>query len=97
MDAKKNLNRRSEYEISNLFKAMLSILEDMKMDHDFHYKKLYENIPQEHHKIIDTANHFTPEKVGWIRKRILDVGNESIRNLYSEIDNYTVTFTFNNK
>ncbi len=94
MDAKKNLNRRSEHEISNLFKTMLSFLEDMKMDHDFHYEKLYEGIPKEYHKIIDTANHFTPQKVNWIRKRILDVGNESIRNLYSEIDNYTVSFIF---
>jgi len=32
--------------------------------------------------------------VNWIRKRILDVGNESIRNLAAELDNYTVTFVF---
>jgi len=95
MDAKKNLNKRSEHEISNLFKAMLSLLEDMKVDHDFHYEKLYQNIPEEHHKVISAANHFTPEKVAWIRKRILDAGNESIRNLYSELDNYTVSFVFN--
>jgi len=95
MDAKKNLNKRSEHEISNLFKSMLSLLEDMKVDHDFHYEKLYQNIPEEHHKVISAANHFTPEKVAWIRKRILDAGNESIRNLYSELDNYTVSFVFN--
>ena len=95
MDAKKNLNKRSEHEISNLFKAMLSLLEDMKVDHDFHYEKLYQNIPKEHHNVISAANHFTPEKVAWIRKRILDAGNESIRNLYSEIDNYKVSFVFN--
>ena len=94
MDAKKSLNRRAESEISRLFKEMLSLLEDMKSDHDFHYEKLYKNIPEEHHKIINTANHFTSEKVNWIRKRILDHGNESIRNLYSEIDNYTVSFIF---
>ena len=45
-------------------------------------------------RIIDTADHFTPEKVNWIRKRILDFGNESIRNLGSELDNYTVSFVF---
>ena len=94
MDAKKKLSESSNGEISRLFKMMLIMVEDMKKDHDFHYEKLYENITQEYHKIIDTANHFTTQKVNWIRKRILDVGNESIRNLGSEIDNYTVSFIF---
>ena len=94
MDAKKFLYNRSEKEVSRLFKAMLKMLEDMKMDHDFHYQKLYDNIPKKYHPIIDTADHFTPEKVNWIRKRILDFGNESIRNLGSELDNYTVSFVF---
>jgi len=95
MDAKKNLNEVSNEEISRLFKMMLIMVEDMKRDHDFHYEKLYENIPIENHGIINTANHFTPQKVNWIRKRILDVGNESIRNLGSKLDNYTVSFIFN--
>jgi hypothetical protein len=95
MNAKKKLESRSNEQISCLFKMMLMMVEDMKKDHDFHYQKLYENIPDEYHGIINTADHFTPEKVNWIRKRILDVGNESIRNLASELDNYTVTFVFN--
>ena len=94
MNAKKNLVSRSEREISGLFKMMLLLVEDMKKDHDFHYQKLYENIPEEYHAVINTANHFTPDKVNWIRKRILDFGNESIRNLGSELDNYTVSFVF---
>ena len=94
MDAKINLNQESNEEISRLFKMMLMLVEDMKKDHDFHYEKLYENIPDEYHKIINAANHFTPQKVNWIRKRILDVGNESIRNFGSALDNYTVSFIF---
>ena len=94
MDAKKKLSKDSNEQISRLFKTMLGMLEDMKADHDFHYQKLYDNIPEEHHKIINTANHFTPEKVSWIRKRILDIGNESIRNYDSGLDNYTVSFIF---
>ena len=94
MDAKKNLNKESNDEISRLFKMMLIMVEDMKKDHDFHYEKLYENIPDEYHGVINTANHFTPQKVNWIRKRILDVGNESIRNLGSTLDDYTVSFVF---
>jgi|TARA_R110002051_G_scaffold290278_3_gene353625 glucan phosphorylase len=94
MNAKKLLSKDSSDEVSRLFKSMLVMVEDMKKDHDFHYEKLYENIPKEYHKIINTANHFTPQKVNWIRKRILDIGNESIRNLDSNIDNYAVSFTF---
>jgi len=94
MDAKKKLNQRSDAEIARLFKLMLMMVEDMKVDHDFHYEKLYENIPKEYHSIINTANHFTPEKLQWIRKRILDTGNESIRNLGSEFNNYKVSFIF---
>ena len=94
MDAKKKLNRESDDEISKLFKMMLMMVEDMKQDHDFHYEKLYENIPDKYHAVINTANHFTPQKVNWIRKRILDIGNESIRNLGSALDNYSVSFVF---
>jgi len=94
VDAKKNLTRSSNDEISRLFKLMLMMVEDMKKDHDFHYDKLYENIPEEYHKIINTANHFTQPKINWIRKRILDVGNESIRNFGSTLDDYTVSFIF---
>ena len=94
MDAKKILSKDSNDEISRLFKTMLMMVEDMKKDHDFHYDKLYENIPEEYHGVVNTANHFTDEKVAWIRKRILDLGNESIRNFDSELDNYTVSFIF---
>jgi|TARA_R100000995_G_scaffold84877_1_gene65464 hypothetical protein len=94
MNAKKNLEELSNDEISRLFKMMLYMVEDMKKDHDFHYEKLYSHIPEEYHPIIQTADHFTPDKVNWIRKRILDCGNESIRNLCSRIDNYKVSFIF---
>jgi|TARA_R100000995_G_C3401290_1_gene85013 hypothetical protein len=94
MDAKKNLNEVSSDEISRIFKAMLMLVEDMKMDHDFHYDKLYQNIPAKYHPIIKSADHFTPDKVNWIRKRILDVGNESIRNFHTRLNNYKVTFIF---
>lgn len=46
MNAKKNLEKLSNDEISRLFKMMLMLVEDMKKDHDFHYEKLYKNIPR---------------------------------------------------
>ena len=94
MNAKKILNDSSYKEISSLFKTMLMLVEDMKKDHDFHYQKLYDHLPEKYHPIIETANHFTPDKLAWIRKRILDHGNESVRNMEKEIENYKVNFKF---
>lgn len=94
MNAKKFLNDCSYKEVSTLFKSMLMMVEDMKKDHDFHYQKLYEELPEEYHSIIKMADHFTPDKLAWIRKRILDHGNESIRNIQQELENYKVSFNF---
>ena len=94
MDANQYLLRQHKKEVTSLFKNYLKILEDMKADHDFHYKKLYELIPEEYHAIINAANHFNDTKLNWIRKRILDGGNESLRNFADEIENYCVSFIF---
>ena len=94
MNPKNNLNKRSTEEVVKLYKMLLMMVEDMKKDHDFHYEKLYTEIPKEYHSVLRAADHFTDDKVCWIRKRILDFGNESIRNLDSKLDNYTVTFIF---
>ena len=40
MDAKKNLSKSSNDEISRLFKMMLIMVEDMKKDHDFHHENM---------------------------------------------------------
>jgi hypothetical protein len=40
--------------------------------------------------------HFDEEKLQHLRKRTLDLGNETIRNVESELENFTISFTFNN-
>jgi hypothetical protein len=94
MNAQNSLEKRYKQSTTFLFKVMLKIIEDMKADHDYHYQKLYENIPSEYHSIINAANHFDDSKLAWIRKKILDTGNESLRDFTSELENYTVTFIF---
>jgi hypothetical protein len=94
MEANQYLLRQHKKEVTNLFKNYLKILEDMKADHDFHYNKLYELIPEQYHITISAANHFTNDKLSWIRKRILDGGNESLRNFSEEMENYCVSFIF---
>jgi hypothetical protein len=90
------LEKRYKQSITSIFKEMLKIVEDMKADHDYHYDKLYNNIPEEYHSVINTANHFDDKKFAWIRKKILDSGNDSLRDFSSEMENYTVSFIFKN-
>lgn len=94
MNAQNSLEKRYKQSITYLFKEMIKLAEDMKADHDFHYKKLYENIPSEYHNIINCADHFDENKFAWIRKKILDTGNESLRNFSAELENYTISFIF---
>lgn len=94
MNAQNSLEKRYKQSTTFLFKVMLKIIEDMKADHDYHYRKLYENIPSEYHGVINAANHFDDQKFTWIRKKILDTGNESLRDFATELENYTVSFIF---
>lgn len=94
MNAQNYLHQQYKQSVTHLFKEMLKLVEDMRSDHDFHYNKLYENIPEQYHPVINTANHFDEKKFAWIRKKILDIGNESLRDFSTEMENFTVSFIF---
>lgn len=95
MDPKTRLAKDMGMHMRSIYKDMLMILEDLKQQHDFHFQKLYENLPPEYHPIINTADHFTEDQVKWIRKRILDVGNDSIREGNDTVESYQIEFKFN--
>jgi hypothetical protein len=94
MNAEISLQKKYKQSITRIFKEMLKLVEDMKADHDYHYRKLYENIPQEYHAIINATNHFDDQKTTWIRKKILDTGNDCLRDFATEMENYSVSFIF---
>jgi len=96
MDAKEALSKQSTKSISFLFKQYLMLIEDLKFEHSEYVKRLKNNIPQEHHKVIDSAEYFNDQKMSWIRKRVLDIGNETIRSLDNNIDDFTINFVFKN-
>lgn len=96
MDAKESLSKKSTKSISFLFKQYLSLIEDLKFEHDQFLKKVKQEIPLEHHNIIDNANNFNDEKMTRIRKRVLDIGNETIRSLDNELNDFSVNFIFKN-
>jgi hypothetical protein len=96
MDAKQTLSKKSSKSISFLFKQYLMLVEDLKFEHDQYLKKIKSEIPSEFHIIIDNANTFDEDKLSRLRKRVLDIGNETIRSLDDEMNDFTINFVFKN-
>jgi hypothetical protein len=96
MDAKQSLSRKSNKSIAYLFKQYLMLIEDLKFEHDQYLKKIKQEIPSGYHNVIDNADTFDDEKLSRIRKRVLDIGNETIRSLDSELDDFSINFVFKN-
>tara|TARA_Y100000004_G_C8621675_1_gene289070 strand:+ start:74 stop:367 length:294 start_codon:yes stop_codon:yes gene_type:complete len=74
-------------DIINLYKAHLNIVEDLARDHNQMLDSLEKELPKE--KIRD-INYFNQAKYTYIRKKILDLGNEAIRNFQSSLDKVDV-------
>jgi len=73
-------------QITSLYKGFLIILEDLEEEHIQHFKKLYGSI-KEYDAVIEQADYFTQEKMSYLRKKVLDLGNDCIRNITGEQGN----------
>ena len=92
MTGSEYLNDRVRINTSDLFKRMLELLEDIKHEHDRNFNKLYDSAPDSFKPVVKQANYLDDNQVAWLRKRILDMGNESIRKMASEMDVVRVEF-----
>jgi hypothetical protein len=72
-------------EITRLYKNFLELIEDIRKDHDTMVKKIETKFGPEIAKDID---YFTNEKYEQIRKRVLDNGNETARQMINFLDFY---------
>jgi hypothetical protein len=70
-------------EITSLFKSFLEDLENQKKDHDLMMAKVAEKCGQDY---ANSINFFSDEKYNHIRKRVLDHGNETSRQLSAFLD-----------
>ena len=93
MEAKEFLNEKQNKSTKSLFKGFLVLLEDLYTEHQIHFKKLKENIP-DYEGIIAQADYFDKDKLQYYRKKILDIGNESIRETNSDLEKFTINFKF---
>jgi hypothetical protein len=92
MTGKEYLHDRVRVNTSDLFKRMLIILEDIKHEHDRQFALLLESAPDNFKPVVKQANYLDDNKVAHLRKRVLDIGNESLRKLASELEQIRVEF-----
>ena len=75
--------------IVNLYKKYFLIIQDLKQEHEILLEKVaLETSPDFPQKI----DYFTEDKYNYIRKKILDAGNDSIRELEKTLEVIDVRF-----
>ena len=92
-----NLHRffsRNLHPSKRLFKTFLILLEDLKTEHDIHFCKLRKNLPK-HKQLLEQADYFDEDKMQYLRKKVLDMGNDNIRNNDDALEKFTIEFEFN--
>jgi hypothetical protein len=69
--------------ITRLFKSLLGVVEDVKNENGVMVKKISDRVDDD---FSNSINYLTPERADFIRKRVLDLGNESIREINGLLD-----------
>jgi hypothetical protein len=72
-------------EVTRLYKSFLELIEDIRNDHETMVKRITEKYGPDAAKDID---YFTQAKYEQIRKRVLDSGNETARQMLNFLDFY---------
>ena len=71
--------------ITRIFKTQLMVLEDLKYHHENALENLTSDLTSEQ---IETLNYLDFTRYSLLRKRVLDNGNEGIRDLENFLDNF---------
>jgi hypothetical protein len=77
--------------IVNLYKGFLLTIEDLNKDHKMQFDKLKQSIP-EHEDLLRQAEYLDEAKLNYLRKKILDNGNDARRELMSYMENFDINF-----
>ena len=94
MDAKNKLSSLYSENTKLLFKSFLVLIEDLNKDHLINFHKLKKNLPEKYAPLIDQADYFDQHKLQYLRKKILDMGNDSITTSENSFENFTINFKF---
>ena len=93
MNAQDFLNQKSDKALRSIFRGFLIILEDIQREHDINFDKLRESLP-EHEALINMADYMDEDRFNAYRKKVLDLGNDVLRDYQSELENFKVSFIF---
>ena len=69
--------------ITNLYKRYLNLIEDLQEEHINMLNKLNSKVDQETLKNVD---YFDDNKYNYLRKKVLDLGNETVREITKNLD-----------
>jgi hypothetical protein len=77
--------------ITNLYKSFLTLVEDLSEDHKEQFERLKEALP-ESEDIIRQAEYLDEGQLNYLRKKILDSGNDVRRELFACMENFEIKF-----
>jgi len=77
--------------VTNLYKLFLEMIEALKHDHDDQFNKLIKALP-DHKDLLNQAKYLDEGQLNFIRKKILDNGNDTRRDLLLCLDNFDIKF-----
>tara|TARA_Y100001938_G_C8101576_1_gene442214 strand:- start:12621 stop:12998 length:378 start_codon:yes stop_codon:yes gene_type:complete len=89
----KLLNSEIRKSITRLFKNYLGALEDIQYTHTIAVEKLRDKLSPEDLAILNYLNN---DHYSLVRKRVLDSGNEAMRDLSDLLENFNISLNDNN-
>lgn len=92
MDAQEYLEFHTNNNVKLMYKHFLSILEDLKEQHDISFTKLFESLPEDKKNQIIQANYLDERAFDYLRKKTLDSGNECARAIKTELAKFDINF-----
>ena len=88
------LNELLEFQVNrniiNLYKSFLIMMEDMHDQHERSFRKLREALP-DNMDLVNQADYWDDERMEYIRKKILDQGNHSLREIIGQLEKFNLT------
>lgn len=76
--------------ITLLYKNFISMVEDIGEDHEAMMVRLESKMPPEYSKILDDYDYFNEDKYKYLRKKILDLGNDAIREIEENMKQFKI-------
>lgn len=75
--------------VTNLYKNYLTMLEDLQDQHANNFTKLKRSLPADQ-KVIEQADYLDQKRMEYLRRKVLDMGNNCFREISTELEKFKV-------